>query len=176
MSYSTILKRNILSWVISNHPKLAVQHKYAADKPLSLRSRLMNDLESSQHRLCKDFVGFLAHACNVSKAFPWSDPIVFQNCTPEEKPRRKKKFSQGNVIRPEGSFGSRKDARNKISICITVLNKYNCVTFLEGAQIVPKMNKSDCLKKARLSSLRMDRLKVPFFKLQKILMVIQVDI
>lgn len=50
------------------------------------------------------------------------------------------------------------------------------VTFLGSAQIVPKMNESDCLKNTRLSSLRMGLLKVPASKLQKVLMVIQVDI
>lgn len=67
--YHTLLSRNGLVWLITDNPKVAVQHVLSAIRPQTLFDRLTADLEFAEYELRKDFSGFLKHAIKLAKAF-----------------------------------------------------------------------------------------------------------
>ena len=69
LSYYTILRQHGLLRVIKDAPKVAVQHVLSQIRPMSLQSRLKDDLALSQYDLQKDFKGFFAHAVRLAEAF-----------------------------------------------------------------------------------------------------------
>jgi len=73
ISYTTLLRKNGLSWVVTDSPKVAVQQVLSCINPKSLRTRLREDLEFSQRSLRKDFKGFMTHAIKLAEAFQLVD-------------------------------------------------------------------------------------------------------
>jgi hypothetical protein len=59
--YTSLMRVHGLSWVIAEHPKVAVGHLVAALRPVPLQRRIREDLEFSYEPLAKDFLNFIKH-------------------------------------------------------------------------------------------------------------------
>jgi hypothetical protein len=59
--YTSLLRVHGLSWVIAEHPKVAVGHLVAALRPAQLQRWIREDLEFSYEPLAKDFLNFMKH-------------------------------------------------------------------------------------------------------------------
>ena len=86
ISYTTLLRKSGLSWVLKENQKVAVQHVLSAINPTTLRTRLSEDLEFSQYNLRKDFRGFMNHAIKLAEAFQLLDSGRNRNPVRERNP------------------------------------------------------------------------------------------
>ena len=86
--YNALLKEHGVSWIKSEHQKLAVSHVVAAIKPKHLKERLESDLDFAHRDLKKDFSKFFAHALKVAAAYQLVDagrkPINKRHKDPEK--------------------------------------------------------------------------------------------
>ncbi len=69
ISYHSILRDNGLSLVLENSQRVAVQLVLHAVRPVTLRGRLTDNLESAKYEIRKDFKGFMRHAIKLTEAF-----------------------------------------------------------------------------------------------------------
>lgn len=72
LSYTSVLRRHGLKWVLESNQKLSVQHVVSAVKPTPLRQRFEADLDFAYSHLRKDLKPFMSQALEVSKAFEMS--------------------------------------------------------------------------------------------------------
>jgi hypothetical protein len=73
--YSGLLWSNGLSWVLKEHPKMAVAHIVEAIRPATLQKRLREDLEFSYAPLKRDFLGFMKHVISRTEHYNESEPL-----------------------------------------------------------------------------------------------------
>lgn len=73
ISYITLLRRNDLSWVVKEKPKVPVDHVLSAINPKSLWHRLSEELEFSPRALRYDFRACMEHAIKLAEAFELVD-------------------------------------------------------------------------------------------------------
>eukprot|EP00178_Gracilaria_changii_P000257 TRINITY_DN1027_c0_g1_i1.p2 TRINITY_DN1027_c0_g1~~TRINITY_DN1027_c0_g1_i1.p2 ORF type:complete len:1106 (+),score=114.18 TRINITY_DN1027_c0_g1_i1:5972-9289(+) len=100
--YVSTLRRNGLTWVMKDHPKLAVKHLVSAIKPRALQQRLEHDLELTYHSYRKDVKAFMQHAIAVAEAFQIVDN------GPPTRHRNQQPHRHGAVYRQNAS-SSQKD-------------------------------------------------------------------
>jgi hypothetical protein len=67
--YSSFMRSHGLSWVINDHPDLAVSQIMESIKPKTLQKRLRDDLEFSYMDLKKSFRGFMNHVISRAQHF-----------------------------------------------------------------------------------------------------------
>jgi hypothetical protein len=67
--YSSLLRMHGLSWLIKEHPKVAVWHIMDALKPKSLQARVRGDLEFAHVHLKKDFLLYMKHVLQRAKNY-----------------------------------------------------------------------------------------------------------
>lgn len=72
-TYLSLLRRNGLSWVIKDNPKVAVRHVCAAIRPNMLKKRVESDMRFSYAHLRKDFKAFRKHVIRLADAFQLVD-------------------------------------------------------------------------------------------------------
>jgi hypothetical protein len=61
--YSSLLRMHGLSWLIKEHPKVAVWNIVDALKPKALQARVCGDLEFAHVHLKNDVLLFMKHVC-----------------------------------------------------------------------------------------------------------------
>jgi hypothetical protein len=66
--YSSLLRMHGLSWLIKEHPKVAVWHIVDALKPKALQARVRGDLEFAHVHL-KDFLLFMKHVLQTADKY-----------------------------------------------------------------------------------------------------------
>lgn len=73
LSYTKLLIRHGLAWVVKDNKKQAVSHFLSVVRPSMIRSRLESDLALSKISLRKYFKGFMENSIKVSEAFELVD-------------------------------------------------------------------------------------------------------
>lgn len=71
--YLTLLRRNSLSLVIKNNPRIAVKHVCDAIRPMVLRKQIESDSRFAHAKLRKNIMTFPLHAIRLAKAFQLTD-------------------------------------------------------------------------------------------------------
>lgn len=69
VGYQTVLRKNGLSWVVAENPKVAVQQVLSAIHSPKIQSSLSSDMELAHIDIGKDFSKYYAHAKKLSEAF-----------------------------------------------------------------------------------------------------------
>lgn len=113
--YTTMLRRNGLSWICKDNQKMAVYHIMGAVKPKSLHDRLESDLNLAYYHLRKDFRGFLRHAVKLSDALELLDngPPTNRNGKPNNNQTKNTSPSRGgsNNQSPSDTVQSSSDTK-----------------------------------------------------------------
>jgi hypothetical protein len=98
--YSSLLRMHGLSWLIKEHPKVAVWHIVDALKPNALQARIRGDLDFAHAHLKKDFLLFMKHVLQRAEKYcEYEDEDDYSSASGNSSP---KQHSRDRTSRPSG--------------------------------------------------------------------------